>query len=164
MIYEISDDLREIINMIECAETAEDLEAATNCLVGLQGEVGDIVDRLVKTRINYISYANSVKLEIERLKDRMTGFEKTSQEISRKIIELMGEAKLNNIRTELFSVTVVAPSKSVNVFDETLLTDEFLVVKTSVVPNKKAISDAIKSDREVPGAALVDGNKSLRIK
>ena len=54
-------------------------------------------------------------------------------------------------------------SVSVNVFDLDKLDKEFLLVKTQVSPDKKALSEALKLGLLIPGAELVENN-NLQIK
>jgi hypothetical protein len=70
--------------------------------------------------------------------------------------------KVGKIESPLIKISYRL-SQSVNITDESKLSDNFFTTKITKTPSKTAIKDAIDSGTEVKGAELVD-NLNLQIK
>ena len=70
--------------------------------------------------------------------------------------------EVEEIKTPLIKLNF-RNSESVEITNESQLSDKFLVTKTVVTPDKKAIKDAIKAGEFVEGATI-SYNKNLQIK
>ena len=77
---------------------------------------------------------------------------------------VMEKTGVNSIKTNIFNITIAKARESVFVTNQNKIPDEFLDVKTVFSPMKKEIYKAIKKGIEVPGAKLILGEKSLRIR
>jgi len=72
---------------------------------------------------------------------------------------------ITNIKCPLFSITLAKGRDIVSVYDEDAIDSEYLTVKTSITPDKRAIMQALKGDPDsVEGATLIKSEPSLRIK
>jgi len=76
----------------------------------------------------------------------------------------MEASGIKKIECPLFSISLAKGQEVVSITDENLLPDEYVRVKTEISPNKIALKNALKDGKEVPGAELVTGKTSLRIK
>ena len=70
--------------------------------------------------------------------------------------------EVEEIKTPLIKLNF-RNSESVEITNEAQLAEKFLVVKTVVTPDKKAIKEAIKSGEFVEGATI-SYNRNLQIK
>lgn len=163
-IYELSSNYRELQKLMEQAETAEEVEAIRNTMAGMTGEIGDVIESLLKAKANILGDVPALSLEISRLAHRAGQLQTSAAAIDEQVKYLMEMAKAKTMRTALFTVTLAEGSESVEILDEAQLPEDMLSVTTAIKPDKKAIKAAIKSGREVPGAAMKRGEKSLRIR
>ena len=106
---------------------------------------------------NLIAEAEMVKTEKQALEARQKACTKKAENLSRYLSKaLAGE----NFKTSKV-LCEFSPRTTVHIIDPSKLTAEYLRFKTTTEPDKKAISEAIKSGKEVDGAELVN---SLSIK
>lgn len=76
----------------------------------------------------------------------------------------MEELELQKIDTELGTLSIAKNPASVEIYDESMIADEYKKEKVTVTIDKTAIKNAIKEGKEVEGARLVEDKTSLRIK
>lgn len=103
-----------------------------------------------------------IDLEVKRLnalkKVRSNAVERLKANISSAMLLF----EVEEIKTPLIKLNF-RNSESVEITNEEVLADKFLVVKTTTSPDKKAIKDAIKNGEVVEGA-VISYNKNLQIK
>ena len=163
-LYNLSDEFVQLSGMLESCETEEDFEAVQNSLLSLKGEAGDIIEQACMVIQESNANANKIQAEIERLLTRKKHHAERVARMRDAIKALMVKADLKKVVGVLFSVTLAEGSESVDVFDLDLIPDEFIEVKTVLQPDKAMIKKTIKAGQEVAGAAVVRGDKQLRIK
>ena len=78
--------------------------------------------------------------------------------------ENMERLDLPKIDTELGTLSIAKNPASVEIFDETLISDEYKKEKVTVSIDKTSIKNALKAGKDVQGARLVEDKTSLRIK
>lgn len=139
-------------------------EAIQDTIAGMSGEIGDVIEEVVKYIRNMELMEDAAKEEAERINARRQRFAKAADSARAAIGQVMDLAGQTSCSTALFTVTLAKGIDSVDVFDSSLLPDELIEVKVIQTPDKKRIREAIKNGAEVPGAKIVIGNKSLRIK
>lgn len=104
----------------------------------------------------------AIDLEVKRLnalkKVRSNAVERLKANISSAMLLF----EVEEIKTPLIKLNF-RNSESVEITNEEVLADKFLVTKTTVSPDKKAIKDAIKNGEVVEGA-VISYNKNLQIK
>lgn len=163
-IYHLKTDFEKLQQLLEAAETQDELDAVHNTLAGMSGELKEIVEQSCMMLRNFELQQIAIAAEVERLSARskaITGSCRAVRDGMKRVMELM-EAK--TVKTDLFTVTLAEGAESVDVFDINLLPDSLVTAKYEIKPDKKAIRQAIKDGADVPGAKLVVGEKSLRIK
>ena len=105
---------------------------------------------------------DAIDLEVKRLnalkKVRSNAVERLKANISSAMLLF----EVEEIKTPLIKLNF-RNSESVEITNEEVLADKFLVVKTTTSPDKKAIKDAIKNGEVVEGA-VISYNKNLQIK
>ena len=78
--------------------------------------------------------------------------------------ENMEKLGLQKIDTELGTLSIAKNPASVEIFDETLIADEYKKEKVTVSIDKTSIKNALKAGKDVQGVKLVEDKTSLRIK
>jgi len=162
-IYQLTEELSALQSMLEDAD-GDTTEAITNTILGLSGEIGDVVEDAIKLIKNIDGDVSSIDAEITRLTIRKQQFAGRVSGVRDAIRQVMEKAGYDKLKTALFSITLAKGRESVVVVDESLIPDDYVVVKTIVQPDKKAIGEAFKAGQAIPGCEYVRGEKSLRIK
>jgi hypothetical protein len=105
---------------------------------------------------------DAIDLEVKRLSALKKVRSNTSERLKNTISYAMQLFEVEEIKTPLIKLNF-RNSESVEITNEEVLADKFLVSKTTVIPDKKAIKDAIKNGEVVEGA-VISYNKNLQIK
>ena len=141
-----------------------DPEFIADTLEGIQGEFEDKVEQLLAIIKNETAYAEMLKNESKNLADRAKVSENKVANLKAYIATSMDTAGKKSIRAGLHSVTVRAPSKTVEIVDESKVPIEFFEFVTSKKFDLSAIKLQLKADKSVPGAEFKTGKPSLIIK
>ena len=108
------------------------------------------------------SEIDQIEGEIKRLtalkKSRVNSIERLKNTLA-DAMDLFG---IHELKTATLKINF-RKSESVTIENESLLDSKFVTVKTTIIPNKIAIKDAIKEGENVAGAFLSE-NKNLQIK
>lgn len=164
-LYEINRNIEDILNrMFE--EVDEETGEVNPEIVTELAELNEARDTKIDNIGAYIknldAEAKAIKDEMDALKKRLDQKKKTIDRLKEYVAQDLlahGETKKESPRV-VFSFR---KSVAVEITDETLLTKEFLTIKTEVKPDKVEIKHAIDAGCEVPGAELVE-RQSLQIK
>lgn len=162
-LYRLTGDLMHLQAMME-DEDEIGQEAIQTTIESLSGDLQEAVDWSVKLIRNLEADALGVESELERLGKRKKQTEGRIKSVREAIKACMRAANQSKVKTPLFSVTVASGRETVQVVDETQIPDDYMTVKTSITPDKKAIGDLFKAGTLVPGCEYVRGEPSLRIK
>lgn len=121
--------------------------------------------------ISIIGYLRNQELTSEAIKNEIDRLNTIKKAIDNKVDKFKEYVKLNmqdlgleKIDTELGTLSVAKNPVSVEIYDETLIADEYKKEKVTTSIDKTAIKSAIKEGKEVQGARLVENKTSLRIK
>lgn len=104
----------------------------------------------------------ALKEEEKRLAERRKAKENKLNWTKRFLDEFLkseGEMKFETARVKLS----FRKSESVNIFEEMILPNEYVIEKTEYIPDKTAIKKAIKDGKSVEGAELIV-NMNLQVK
>lgn len=139
-------------------------EALRDTLEGIGGEFNEKAISLVNTLINADSDVNAIDVELKRLQGRKHIIQNGQKRLKDYLRENMEACNIKKIDCPLFSITLAAGRSVAVITDESALPDDFVRVKTSIVPDKLNILKALKSGDEVPGAHIGKSMCSVRIK
>lgn len=162
-LYELHESLNALQHMLEDAEGSEK-EAIETTILGMAGEVGDVVDQSVKMVKNIEGDIAAIDAEVARLNTRKNQRKSQIESVRASIKSIMESAGQKRVKTPLFNVTLAEGRHSVQVVDESLIPDDYVNVKTVIQPDKKVIGEMFKSGETVPGCEYVRGESSVRIK
>lgn len=159
-IYSLKSELQNLMALSD--EVGAD--AIRDTIDGMSGDITEIIDESVKYIKNIELLEKSAKEEAQRIKEREKRFsaiaDSARSAVSR-VIELSGK---KSFTSALFTVTLAKGREKVDIFDQGCIPDEFMEVEVTEKPDKKRIAEAIKNGLDVPGAKIVVGENSLRIK
>ena len=108
---------------------------------------------------NLLSESEALKAEEKAFAERRKSAESKAESLKRYLDTALKGQKFNTTKVAIS----YRKSTSVDVLDVSKLPQEYQVVKTEVVADKKAIGDALKAGGSVAGATLVEKN-NLSIK
>lgn len=139
------------------------LDDIKDTLTGIEGEFQE-KGQAIAAVINSIgSDISAIDNEIDRLKARKQVIENRDKSIKEYLKVNMEQLGIKKISCPFFTITLVDGKDMVEVYDEDSLPDEYISVKTSTSPDKKALLVALK-ESEVEGARIIKSKVSLRIK
>ena len=104
----------------------------------------------------------AIDLEVKRLNALKKVRSNAVERLKYNITSAMLLFEIEEIKTPLIKLNF-RNSESVEITNEEVLADKFLVTKTVTTPDKKAIKEAIKLGEVVEGA-IISYNKNLQIK
>ena len=108
--------------------------------------------------------SEAIKNEIDRLTIMKKAIDNKNTKFKEYVKENMERLDLPKIDTELGTLSIAKNPASVEIFDETLISDEYKKEKVTVSIDKTSIKNALKAGKNVQGARLVEDKTSLRIK
>lgn len=137
----------------------------------IQEQGNDLALALKNKSTSIIGYVRNSELMSEAIKneiDRLTAMKKAVDnridKFKEYVKENMQHLEVEKIETELGTLSIAKNPASVEIYDETLITDEYKKEKITVAIDKTAIKNDLKAGKEVQGARLVEDKTSLRIK
>lgn len=161
-LYDIKSDFIELFEKAQNEElTKEEFEKQGNLLaLELKNKSTNIIGYLRDQELT----SEALKNEIERLNVMKKLIDSKSDKLKEKVKETMLDLGLEKIQTELGTLSIAKNPASVEIFDETLISDEYKKEKVTVSIDKTSIKNALKSGKTVQGARLVEDKTSLRIR
>ena len=164
-IYELSNEMQDIYDKLESGEgidleTGELKPEIVNALCVKKNELETkVVDYgyVIKTFDDNIDVYDK---EIKRLQERKAQMVNTREKMKEVISKVMQDFEITEIKGKTIKISF-RDSESVEVFDERLLTSEF--IRSKFEPDKVAIKEALKNGQDVQGARLTK-KKNLQIK
>ena len=160
-LYEIED---ELICLIDTLAGAEDegirtqIEEAILRVVDVQIKK---VDRIGHVLAHFESQAQLASAECKRLQTRKKAFERSLESLETYVRHAMQFAGVKKLEGETTTLSLRVAPASVLISDFEAVPIEYKDIRTEVVIDKEAVKKALKGGREVPGAALSEGNLYL---
>lgn len=161
-LYDIKSNFIELFEKAEREEiTKEEVEKMGNELaIALQNKSISIIGYIRNTEL----MSEAIKTEIERLTAMKKAIDTRVDKFKEYVKINMQDLGLEKIQNELGTIAIAKNPASVEIYDETLIDDEYKKEKVTVSIDKTAIKNAIKAGKEVQGARLIEDKTSLRIK
>lgn len=158
-LYEIKNDLREVLDLVSNEESGE---LYTDTLESLQLEFEDKAEGVALYIKELNAEAEAIKAEENVLSERRKAKENKAEKLKQYLSNNMMEVGVKKIDTSKVALSF-RKSTAVSITNEKDIPEAYTeIVKTAKI-DKKAIGDAIKSGQVVPGAELVE-NMNLQIK
>lgn len=105
--------------------------------------------------------AEALKTEAARLASKARTAANRISYLKERYLDAMQRNGLQKVRGQIYALSVRA-SDVVTITNEAILPEKFVMEKTTIMPDKLAIKDALKKGEAVPGAIL-DKSYSLRV-
>lgn len=164
-LYEISADYQKLILLVEeGAFEGVDDSVIRDTIEALEGDFSDKAVHVVGMALALEAEAEAIKKAAESMLDRSKSTAGRGKYLKNYVLESMQAAGIAKIDHEWFRLSLAKCPDSVDVFDESLMPDSFLVPVTTLKVDKNAIKDALTAGIEVPGCRLVNDKKRLAIK
>lgn len=161
-LYELSEAYKNLWNMVEDDET--DLTIVEQALQTVEGAIETKAGNIAIFIHNLDSEAKLIKGEEDRLKSRRQAIENKRDRIKEFLQFSLEQMGLEKVKTATHTIAIQNNPPAVQIINEDEIPGRFLtLVPEHYEVNKKAISEALKSGEEVPGAILARG-RSLRIR
>ena len=161
-LYEISEQFKALRSMFDNGEI--DADTLKDTLAGIDLEFEDKARNCLMMARELEATSEGIKKEIDRLKSLQKSVDSNAEWLLDYIKLNMEAAEKDKLDLGLFKVTLRAPSKAVNIIDESKIPSEyFRVVPESRQVDKSALSAALKLN-PIEGAELIYGKRSLLIK
>lgn len=161
-LYELANEFQQLASMD--AGNDEDFAAALDETLSAQG--GQIEEKIEATIIvsrQLEADAETCKAEAKRLNERAAAFQRNADACKERVRLAMENTGKDKIKRQLFTITRVAGRPVCAIDDEKALPADYVRVKETRSPDKRALLDALKAGQEIPGCHLATGQASLRI-
>ena len=155
-LYELSQNYLAVQEMDLEPETLKDtLDSIADAAV-------DKIEKLVRLMRNNEGDINSIKSEEERLKKKRQSLENYNKFFKQYIEDAMRLMNQTRLKAGFFHLAIQNNQPSVEVFDEALLPERFLIEQPPKI-DRAGIKELLKAGEEVPGAELKQ-TEGLRIR
>lgn len=147
-------------------ETSDDItpEMIADTMEGIEMALADKLDAAYIHVHNLDGLAKTCDEEAKRLAERKKSFENRAKSIKQYVLNCLITAGLDKLKTTTNTFTARKGVASVIIDNEALLPDEMVAVQTLIVPDKKAIKEAIENGVDIPGAHIEIGARSLQVR
>ncbi|MBE0469967.1 MAG: siphovirus Gp157 family protein [Methyloprofundus sp.] len=158
-LYQISANYLEALDVLTDPEMDLPIEAVTDTLEGLGGELEDKAINVAKFLRNIEAAAKAIKeAEVEMAKRRRS-LENRVTWMKDYLKGSMEHTGITKIECPYFKLSLMKNPGTVNITDENAIPDQFKEQVISWKINKTAIKDVIKAGELVPGASITNGTR-----
>lgn len=162
-LYEMANEFKNVRELFECGDIDEQTMKDTLEFVGLP--FNEKLKNCLMLMREFEASSAALEAEIDRIKSLQANANKSAESLKKYIAECLELSGTDKVDLGLFKITLKAPTKAVEVFDDSILpADYFVIVPESKRPDKALIDKALKDGFDVSGAKLVDGKRALLIK
>lgn len=161
-LYELSAQYNEFQQLAD--SEAFDEQTIADTLEGIEGEIQEKGRNVAAFAQNLEAEALAMKEAESRIAARRKAIEKRIEWAKNYLRTNMEKCGISKIECPEFSVTLGKPSDICDVFDDSVLPEDYVVTKVTKSPDKKLILKAMKDGYEVPGAKIGKGKPRLLIK
>ncbi len=155
-LYEITSAIRKIEDL------AEDSAELTQYLDGVEMQLQEKSANILKYERHLSTQSTAIGDEIKRLQALKDSYDNRAKNIKAYVQYAMESGGVTKIETPIGNLSL-RKTESVEITDESLLPENYMVTKTVQRPDKKSIKEALKKGEQVNGATIKKYN-SLIIK
>lgn len=161
-LYSISQDFSDLMLKLESEEISpEEANSLGNELAeALQNKSTSCVGYIV----NLEASEKIVADEIARLTELKKNLAKKKDRFKEYVLNCMKMLQLDNISTPIGNITRRKCPTSVEVYDESMLDDEYKRIEMKTSPDKTKIKKALENNEEVQGARLITDKENIQVK
>ncbi len=159
-LYELTDQMLTLLELMEDPDVDE--QVIKDTMESIDYELEEKADGYAKVDRSLKAEEEGLKAEIERLERRKRTISNNRDRLKRALEEAMKVTGKLKFKTPLFSFAIQKNPPSVNVIDESMVPDQFLVHHEPTV-DKKALIAFVKEHGNTDYAELTQ-TESLRIR
>lgn len=159
-LYELTDDLTELLEMPEDEITQEEKEEIIQQIMTL---IQNKSENTIKFLRHLELMINATKEEETRLKEYRKSQEKKYDNLKSYMVECLIKANMKSFDTKLGKVSLRKSPASVEV-NLDLLPEDYKVEKVTYSADKKTIKKLLQSGEKIQGAKLIEDKYNLNIK
>lgn len=162
-LYEIEDELVTLIDTLDGVPADEEgirAEIEQAIMRAIHAEIKK-VDRISHMLAHFEFQAELAAAETKRLQTRKKAFERSVKTLEDYVCKAMQVAGVKKLEGETTTLALRTAPVSVLIFDFEAIPGQYKEIRTEIVIGKDAVKKALKAGREVPGAALCEGNVYL---
>ena len=160
-LYEITENLKQINQMLEDGVSLEELKDALADVDEAFEEKANGILFLIR---NMESNIDAIKLEEARLASRKKSMEKQIESVKEYLINNMvatGKTKLDN---GIIKASYIKPKPMLNLIDESIVPDNYKTPKVTIALDKASMLADLKNGIEIDGASIGESKAGLSIK
>lgn len=161
-LYQLSGEYMEALDYLTDPENDIDDQTLADTVEGLDGELSTKMTNVVKYARNLESTAKAMKEAEAAMRKRRQLVEGQIKRFREYVSENMLRTGITEIESPWFRLSF-RKSTVVVVDDESLLDEDYVTTKTTTLPNKSAIKQAIQLHGQIDGAHL-EMRQNLQIK
>jgi len=164
-IYTVAENYDVILcDLFEKMEAGEiDEQTFLDTMESVEGDLKKRAINLAHFIKNSEAKAEAIKKEEKRLYEKRKKEEIRIEKIERLIFSAMDKIGLPKIEGDFFDISIKKNPASVNIYDETLLDEDFWKIRIDKTYDKTLIKERLKNGFTVLGAELKEGSR-LEIK
>jgi len=131
----------------------------------VEGETSflEVVDEALERMAVIDAHQEAIDAAVARMKGRKERLDAQAERIKGSLMMAMDTVGMKKLERPIATLSLAKSPDKVVITNEADLPSTFLVEKTTVYPDKKAILAALKEGAAIPGAELSNGGVSLRI-
>lgn len=161
-LYQINQKFDDLFNKYANSEISQEEmeEVGKSLAVELKNKSAGIIGY----EKNIELFIDEIKQEEKRLADNRKILENKLEKFKEYVKMNMEDMGLQKIETPLGTLTIAKNPVSVEIYDERMIPEQYMIEKVTKSIDKKAIKEALQSGVEIQGARLVQDKTTLRIK
>lgn len=131
----------------------------------IEGETGlmEAIDAALLRIVELEAMASGIEDAVDVMKTRQSRMKSGAERLRGSLLLAMDTAGLKKTERPTATLSLAKGADKAIVHAESELPSHFLIEKTTVAPDKKAILAALKAGEDVPGAHMSNGGVNLRI-
>ena len=154
-IYEISNDIKRLLDAIENEEVSVSDEVIADTFEGLEGELEYKVNNWCRAFKNVKNDYDGLKAEIDRLQERKKAKEREMQRMKSVLYTVLTGLNYDKYKTAEYSLYGFKADK-LEITDRSLVPDEFKKERVSYEPDNNKIKETLAKGEKLPFARLVN--------
>ena len=158
-LYQLSSTYLEALDNLTDPEMDLPIEAVTDTLEGLSGEMEEKAINVAKFMRNIEATANAIKEAETAMAKRRKALENRASWMKDYLKGSMEHTGITKIECPYFKLSIQKNPVSVSILNEKSIPEKFKEQVTSWKIDKTAIKEAIKSGESIPGAELINGTR-----
>jgi hypothetical protein len=159
-LYAITDEVKRLEILLEDECNDQNAEKLASIMSLLQSKT----DQCVYFNMEMEDYIELISKRIDELSQVKKTIQTKKQKYEEYVLDCLEKLGVEKIKGELTSISSRKPVKRVVIFDIDQLPAEYVNTKVDVVADKIAIKKDLQVGKEIEGASLVDGKKSIIFK